>query len=477
MTKRTFVRCEAGQLLNKKATLGARLGGCMNANELIELLERKTDVSGVIENLPLRLLKQRGVLVALMSHFNEHNVKAFYRRGVALYAFNSNDMFFSTLSPEFLDFFFRTYPAPCAEMQHDKNKKAQHFFECLTQKVVLEDTWKAGRFDHYVALVQAVARNASVNASGRVAYFYGAHWTAQHWDFFHTYCANGSWKETLREEHKRAHPDPALRQSLLRFIAAHPPWGAWWAELEETSARQQAECVAFAAEFAGGRETGAALPFLQKNLSSKDMCNATGEVHPELLWDLDGNCVVTKGVDQMLGFDVADIFLYGRLHFYYFSSLNKSLPVVGFPTYDHQQVAAFDKMVCQYTPKKVFELMQNPLTRRLLLRDCTLKDVQHILQAEEWTHWRDEVGNTIAHLMWGFCRSLPPLKLLNFWGKRHSGWLTVRNNAGFALRDLLGECDFEDEAEFHAELVALCDRFVLKAAVKPRRKAKSKRKI
>lgn len=446
----------------------------MTTDDLIDALKRTDDVGPLLASFDKKVLYQRQVLIALQCHYTPQNLNAFEQHGFVLKDMTPGSIWPPGVDPEF----FKKYLYALRDHSVDpldKNRAesiSRSFIATLCFNVFSPHTHTHNLFEKYVALFEDVldvfgdAYLYSLRPTP-IYYDYGPHWTDKHWHFYNTYCTKSlEWDVYLTEVYERPIANRQLQDNLLKFVSQDSKLSTLWSTLERESLERQKIFDAFLPQLEGGRARGARMPFFASHFEEKDL----DSVDVRLLWEFDNNTVVNKEIDRVLGFDLQQVYQYTGLRFHHLSRLNAFIPKLVFPSFQHQQIANVNKMAQDFEPATLFNLLQHPLTRRNFLEGASVTDIRHVLKHTKWLDWRDDVGNSFAHLLMGFSphKKQSWVRLI---GARPM-WMEARNCAGFTPRDVLAENCGEGDLELY-------DKMLLRNALKGKRQKKvaTKRKI
>lgn len=447
----------------------------MTTDDLIAALKRKDNVEPLLSLFDKKVLYQRQVLIALQCHYTPENLNAFEQHGFELKNMTPGSIWTPAVDPEFFKKYLyalrdHTVLDPLGKKRSDGISHS--FTATLCFNIFSLHTHTHNLFEQYLTLFEHVLEvfgDAYLYSlrSTPIYYDYGEHWTDKHWQFYNTYCTKSlEWDVYLGEAYEIPIANRQLQENLLNFVSQDPKLFNLWNTLESESRERQKIFDAFLPQLEGGRAIGARLPFLRSHFDEKDL----DIVDMRLFWDFDANTVVDKDIDRVLGFDLQQVYQYTGLRFHHFSRLNAFIPKLVFPSFQHQQIANLNKMAQDLEPKTIFNLLQHPLTRRNFLEGASVTDVRHILKHNDWLNWRDDVGNTFAHLLLGFSQQKKQ-SWVRLIGARPK-WMDARNFAGFTPRDVLAENCGEGDLELY-------DKTLLRNNIKRVRqnKHRTKRKI
>lgn len=447
----------------------------MTTEDLIEALKRKDDVGPLLSSFDKKVLYQRQVLIALQCHYTPENLNAFEQHGFELKDMTPGSIWTPGVDPEFFKkylYALRDHGTLDPSGQNRSESVSHSFIATLCFNVFSLHAHTDNLFEQYVTLFEQVlevfgdAYLYSLRPTS-IYYDYGPHWTDKHWQFYNTYCTKSlEWDMYLSEVYERPIANRQLQRNLVNFVSQDPKLSTLWNTLERESLERQKIFDAFLPQLEGGRARGARMPFFAPHFDEKDL----DIVDVRLLWDFDSNTVVNKEIDRVLGFDLSHVYQYTGLRFHHLSRLNAFIPKLVFPSFQHQQIANVNKTAPDLEPQILFTLLQHPLTRRNFLEGASVTDIRHVLKHTDWLEWRDDVGNSFAHLLLGFS-SHKKQSWVRLIGAR-SAWMDVRNFAGFTPRDVLAENCGEGDLELY-------DKTLLRNTLKGTRKNKpsTKRKI
>lgn len=443
----------------------------MTTAELIDALKRKDDVTPLLVGVNKKILYQRQVLIALQCNYTPENLNAFEQHGFELKDVNPGSIWTPGVDAEF----FKTYLHVVRDHMDQKRSEsiANSFIATLCFEIFSEYTHSHNLFEQYLKLFEHVLDVFGDSylyslRSAHIYYDYGAHWGEQHWKFYNTYCTKSlEWDTHLCDAYERPLSDKKLQENLLNFVSQDPKLSSFWKTLENESLQRQKIFEEFLPQLEGGRAVGGRLPFLRPHFDEANL----DVVDLKLLWDFDANTVVNKEIDHVLGFDLQQVYQYTGLRFYHFARLNSFVPKLVFPSFQHQQIANLNKIAQDLDPKIIFDLLQHHLTRRDFLESASVSDVRHLLKHVAWVHWRDEVGNTFAHLLLGFSQQKKH-SWVRLIGAHYPQWMETKNTAGFTPRDVLAQDCGEGDLELY-------DKMLLRNSIKKMRRKKhsNKRKI
>lgn len=442
----------------------------MTTEDLIAALKRKDDVTPLLVGVNKKVLYQRQVLNALQCNYTPENLNAFEQHGFELKTMTAGSIWAPGVD---LEFFKKYLHVVRDHMDKKISDEIAHFFTAtLCFEIFSQYTHTHNLFEQYLKLFEH-----TVDVFGEthlyslrctsVYYDYGEHWEDKHWRFYNTYCTKSlEWDTHLCEAYERPLNDRKLQENLLAFVSQDTKLSTLWNTLEIESLQRQKICEEFLPQLDGGRAVDGRLPFLRTHLESDPNI-----IPLKLLWDFDANTVVNMEIDKVLGFDLQQVYQYTGLRFHHFSRLNDFIPKLVFPSFQHQQIANLTNIAQSLEPKTIFDLLQNPLTRRNFLEEARVSDVRHLLKHIEWVDWRDEVGNTFAHLLLGFSQHKKQ-SWVRLIGAHYQQWMETQNIAGFTPRDVLAQNCGEGELELY-------DKTLLRNSIKGvrRKKQQKKRKI
>lgn len=450
----------------------------MTTTDLIDALKRKEDVGPLLGSFDKRVLYQQQVLVALQCHYTETNLNAFEQHGFELHTVSPSVIWMPEVDPEFFKKYLlavRNYPIDDS-LGHTRSERIGHsFIVTLCFQIFTQRTHENNWLDQYLTLFEhtrEVFGDAYLYSlcTSHIYYDYGEHWTDKHWTFYNTYCTkNLEWDTDLICTYERPLGDKNRQDNLLNFVAQDTKLSTLWNTLEQESLERQKIFEEFLPQLKGGRAAGKTLPFFCAHVQDSDEYD---DLHPQLAEDLDTNTVVNMVVDRILGFDLPQVYQHVGLRFRYFDRLNNFIPKLVFPSFQHKRLAGLDKFATTLDPSVLFDLLQHPMTRRNCLEGATVSDVRHILKHPKWMDWRDDVGNTFAHLLLGFSQQKTKswVRLI----ATRAAWMHARNAAGFTPRDVLAENCGEGDLELYDQLLLRNNLKGVKRTKQPKQPTKRK---
>lgn len=449
----------------------------MTTADLIEALKRKDDVGPLLASFDKRVLHQRHVLIALQCNYTPENLNAFEQHGFELKEVTPGSIWIPGVDPEFFKHYLHavrdhTVVNPMGQKRSDGI--AHSFTAALCFQIFSQHAHTNNLFEQYFTLFKHVLDVFGDTylyclRSAYLYYDYGDHWDERHWEFHNTYCTKSlEWDTHLCDVYERPVANRQSQENLLTFVSLDPKLSTLWATLENESLQRQKIFDAFLPQLDGGRKAGQHLPFFVTHLGNPNPDLHVEHGFSQLTEDLQSNTVVNTQIDRVLGFDLQQVYQYAGLRFRHFARLNNFIPKLVFPSFQHKRLAGLDKFATTLEPSHLFDLLQHPLTRRNFLEGARVTDVRHLLKHKDWLNWRDDVGNTFAHLLLGFSQQKKQ-SWVRLIAQHH--WMDTRNSAGFTPRDVLAENCGEGDLELY-------DKLLLGRQVKRITKSKpSRRKI